>query len=410
MQPTSTPLLSNFFVAGINYRKSDALLRGQFAINTEQYLQLFATAPEFQVTEFFVLSTCNRTEIIGFAYDARQLCKLLCTQTSGSEADFLKHAYIKSGEQAIAHLFQVAAGLDSQLLGDYEIVGQLKQSVNLSRKQGFNGFFTDRLFSVVLQASKKIKNNTVLSGGTVSVSFSAVQYIRQQIPHYHSKRILLLGIGKIGRNTGRNLSDYLNNPNITLINRSSDKAARLADELGFRSTSIENLPRELAAADIVLVATNASQPVITVEQLKNSGPKWLIDLSIPYNIAPEAAALEGIQLVQVDQLSQLKDETLQKRRAEIPKALRIIDEHIAEFNNWYAMRRHVPVLKAVKTKLRQIHSDPLFLPLYPLAYRDEKIQRIINGMAFKMKGGSQPGCHYIEAINEFIATGTNQPV
>jgi glutamyl-tRNA reductase len=115
-----------------------------------------------------------------------------------------------------------------------------------------------------------------------------------------------------------------------------------------------------------------------------------------------------VTLINVDELSKLKDETFAKREAEVPKAKAIIDEHIAEFLDWHEMRKHVPVLKAVKTKLKEIHNSPLFIPLYNNStHTDEKIQRVINGMAFKMKGQNQRGCHYIQAINEFIATGTN---
>ena len=113
-------------------------------------------------------------------------------------------------------------------------------------------------------------------------------------------------------------------------------------------------------------------------------------------------------LINVDELSKLKDETLAKREAEVPRAKAIIREHMADFLEWHEMRKHVPVLKAMKTKLKEIHNSPLFIPLYNnSAHTEEKIQRVINGMAFKMKGQNQRGCHYIQAINEFIATGSN---
>ncbi|HEV3325698.1 MAG TPA: glutamyl-tRNA reductase, partial [Puia sp.] len=118
--------ISGFFVVGINYKKTDAAIRGQFAIGNEQYEKMLALAPSFNLTELFVLSTCNRTEIYGFADNAAHLAGLLCTQTTGDLAAFLELAYIRKGEAAIEHLFEVAAGLDSQILGDYEIVGQIK--------------------------------------------------------------------------------------------------------------------------------------------------------------------------------------------------------------------------------------------------------------------------------------------
>src|SRR5215216_1578663 len=229
--------ISNFFITGINYKKSDACTRGQYAISNEQYSSLLNEAAKLGLNELFVLSTCNRTEIYGFAQNIQQLIHLLCSQTQGCIATFKNLAYIKSGEKAVEHLFQVAAGLDSQILGDYEIVGQIKLAAKFSKEHGFIGAFTERLVNSVLQSSKLIKNNTELSGGTVSVSFAAVQYIRNRVTDFSTKNILLLGVGKIGRNTCKNLVDYLENKNITLINRTEEKATALALELSLRSAS-----------------------------------------------------------------------------------------------------------------------------------------------------------------------------
>ena len=166
--------ISNFFVAGINYKKSDASIRGLFAVSNEQYSRILEKATLQGLDEIFILSTCNRTEIYGFAHCSHQLIELLCSTTAGDAQTFKQAAYLKNGMEAIDHVFQVGAGLDSQILGDYEIVGQLKTAVKFSKEQGFIGAFSERLINSVLQSSKVIKNNTELSGGTVSVSFAAV--------------------------------------------------------------------------------------------------------------------------------------------------------------------------------------------------------------------------------------------
>lgn len=411
MHRTGSKDISKFFIAGINYRKTDALTRGQFAINPDQYTSILQLAPDFAVYEFFLISTCNRTEIYGFADNADQLIRLLCTQTEGTAEQFRQLSYIKQGQDAIHHLFTVGGGLDSQILGDYEIVGQIKQATKLAKQHDRIDAFTERLVNCMLQSSKAIKNNTALSDGTVSVSFAAVQYIRRHIKAIKSKKILLLGTGKFGRNTCKNLVDYLGTKNITLINRTEEKATTLAAELGLESAPLGDLQQHITTADIILVATNATEPTILKSHLEGLNHKLIIDLSIPYNIEQSAKELAHITLVNVDELSKLKDETLAMREAEVPKAKAIIAEHIAEFIDWYQMRKHVPVLKAVKTKLKEIHTSPLFITLQPhhiaCNKTDEKIQRVINGMASKMKEQNQRGCYYIEAINEFIATGTD---
>lgn len=403
--------ISKFFVAGINYKKTNASVRGSFAINNEQYAELLSLAPSYGIQELFVLSTCNRTEIYGFAEHADQLINLLCTQTEGNIDIFKKLSYVKKGRQAIDHLFSVAAGLDSQILGDYEIVGQIKQAVKFAWEHNRIDAFMERLVNCVLQSSKAIKNQTALSGGTVSVSFAAVQYIKEKMGSVTGKKVLLLGIGKIGRNTCKNLVDYLDATHITLINRTEEKAAALAGELGLHHAAYEDLTTHIQQADIILVATNSAKPVVHAAQLANMGQKLIIDLSIPYNVEPAARQLPDIQLVNVDDLSKLKDETLQKRQEEVPKALEIIDEHRIEFVEWVNMRRHVPILKAVKSKLQEIQTFPLYSQLTLAdscpADTQQKIQRVINGMASKMRVHNQGGCNYIEAINEFIARGTH---
>lgn len=410
MMGTRTADISGFFVVGINYKKTDATIRGQFAIGNEQYEKILTLAPSFHVTELFVLSTCNRTEIYGFADNSAHLAGLLCTQTSGTPDTFLELAYIRKGAAAIAHLFEVGAGLDSQILGDYEIVGQIKQAVRIARDRQFIGPVTERLVNCVLQASKAIKNQTGLSGGTVSVSFAAIQYIRERIADPGSREILVIGTGKIGRNTCRNLVDYLGARNLTLINRTESTAAELAAEIGVKHAPAEKIAECVREADIILVATNAEHPTLMRKWLEGAGEKLIIDLSIPCNVEKAAAELPGITLVNVDELSKIKDETLQKREAEVPKARIIIAEHIAEWMDWYKMRRHVPVLKAVKTKLKELHSCPVYsrlkgepFPATDDTQTEEQIQRVINGMANKMRRQNQGGCQFIEAINEYIS-------
>lgn len=398
--------ISNFYVAGINYKKSDASIRGQFAITNEQYESILTLAAERGLNELFILSTCNRTEIYGFGYSSEQLIDLLCSQTVGDAATFRKAAYIKKGQQAIEHVFHVGAGLDSQILGDYEIVGQLKTAVRFSKERGFVGAFTERLINCVLQSSKLIKNNTALSGGTVSVSFAAVQYIRDSVLDVRCKNILLLGVGKIGRNTCKNLVDYLETNNITLINRTTEKAAELANELNLGYAPLSDLDQHIRKADIILVATNAAEPTILKSHLEGGSQKLIIDLSIPYNVEDAAQHLPNVQMVNVDELSKLKDETLKKREAEVPKAKGIIGELMIEFMDWHDMRKHVPLLKDLKIKLKAIYAHPLNLHLAATACPktiDVQIQRVLNDTAGKIKLSNQRGCQYINAITEFIS-------
>lgn len=392
--------ITNFWVVGINYKKSDAGVRGKFAINNDQYEAILNAAHNNGVPELFIVSTCNRTEAYGFAQDAETLMALVCSQTEGDLDVFSKIAYVKNGAEAMMHLFHVSAGLDSQILGDFEILGQIKNAVKFSKEKGRIGTFVERLVNCVFQSSKAIKTHTQLSGGTVSVSFAAVQYIKEHIKDISGKKILLLGTGKIGRNTCKNIVDYLGTRNVTLINRTEEKARKLAEELGLQTASFTDLDVQIRNADIILVATNAQEPTVLKKQLENAGDKLVIDLSIPYNVEPDAQHLPNITILNVDELSRIKDETLQKRKAEVPKAKALIAEHVEEFMDWYDMRKNVPVLKEAKYKLQEIHAG-MACPVTG-THSDEKIQKVINNMALKMKKQDTVGCIFIDAINDFI--------
>lgn len=404
MQEYDRTNITNFWVVGINYKKSDAGVRGKFAVNSEQYEAILAAAHANGVPELFILSTCNRTEAYGFAPDAETLMALICSQADGDMDTFQKLAYVKNGAEAMVHLFHVSAGLDSQILGDFEILGQIKNAVKFSKEKGRIGTFVERLVNCVIQSSKAIKTHTQLSGGTVSVSFAAIQYIRDHIADISGRKILLIGTGKIGRNTCKNLVDYLHTRNITLVNRTEEKARVLAGELGLKVAPFAEIDKEIEEADIILVATNAAEPTLFTHQLEGAGQKLVIDMSIPCNVEQAAQALPNVRFLNVDELSRIKDETLQMRKAEVPKAEALIMEHVEEFMDWYEMRKHVPALKQAKDKLQtlQAHSpNGMVCPVTGM-HSDEKIQKVINNMAAKMRRQDTVGCIFIDAINDFI--------
>lgn len=400
--------INHFSVTGINYRKTDTAIRSQYAVCTTAYSSLVSkAASHFSLQEVFVISTCNRTEVYGVTDDVNHFIHLLCSETGGDECTFRKLAYVKRGYEAVKHLWQVAAGLDSQILGDYEVVGQLKAAVKFAKEHGSIGMFTERIINGALQASKSIRSETKISGGTVSVSFAAIQYLKNCVPQIENKKILLIGTGKIGRNTCRNLIDYLGSTNITLINRTTEKAIELASELSISWAPYTSLIEEAQKANIILVSSNCAEPVLKKEHVAASGQKVLIDLSIPNNIDIAVKELPGIKLVNIDDLSRINDETLQMRLAEVPKANAILNEHLGELREWYNNRRHVPFLKAAKQKMLEMKDCCLIQGNKEVENKrppanPEAIQKVINQMAVKMRCINQPGCNYIEALNEYI--------
>ena len=401
--------LQTLVVAGINYRKSDLTTRGRFALSLEAQRNLLQTAKVAGFSEMFTLSTCNRTEIYAMTDDPATCIKLLCEQTEGGSDEFIQEGYIKNGQDAAAHLMQVTAGLDSQILGDYEIVSQVRQAVQLSRSHHMMGSILDRLVDLCFQVSKQIKNQTSLREGTVSVSFAAVQYIKDNISQAASQPILIVGTGKIGKATARHLVQYLGANEITLINRTHSKAEELARELGLRSVEQHKFEEEIRRAGVILLATNENKPIIHADMLQGYEGKWIIDLSVPSAVSEDVLKLPGIRVIQIDEISRLKDESLYKRQQDIPLAMKIIDQQLESFLEWVNMRQQVSVIHAARNKMQLLSSNEHATSIRPTAGNDhpnsganERIQKVISGMAVRMRSRHQPGCHFIEALHEFI--------
>ena len=311
---------TTFYIIGLSYQKADADMRGKFSLDAQAKSNLMQQAKDEGIEALLVTSTCNRTEIYGFAQHPFQLIKLLCENSQGTVEDFQKVAYVYKGKEAISHIFRVGTGLDSQILGDFEIISQLKIAFTQSKEVGLVNNFLERLVNSVIQASKKIKTDTEISSGATSVSFAAVQYIFRNVETIENKNILLFGTGKIGRNTCENLVKHTKHEQITLINRTKDKAEKLAKKLNVIVKDYADLQLELQKADVVVVATGAQNPTIDKAILNLKKPLLILDLSIPKNVNENVTSVEGVTLIHMDHLSQLTDETLENRKRHIPAA------------------------------------------------------------------------------------------
>ncbi|MCF7566839.1 glutamyl-tRNA reductase [Sabulilitoribacter arenilitoris] len=385
---------SSFYTIGLSYKKADANIRGRFSLDEESKHALLVQAKENGIESLIVTSTCNRTEIYGFSQHPYQLIELLCDNTSGTVEEFRDVAYILKNKEAIAHMFRVGSGLDSQILGDFEIISQLKVSSKLSRKYGLLNHFSERLVNAVIQASKRIKTETDISSGATSVSFASVQYIFNNVANVSNKDILLFGTGKIGRNTCDNLVKHTKNEHITLINRTKDKAERIAGKFNLIVKDYANLQEEISKSDILIVATGAQRPTIDKHIIQTKKPLLILDLSIPKNVNENVQELDNVSLVHLDHLSKITDATLEKRKSHIPLAEAIIEDVKAEFNNWLETRKFAPTIKALKHKLTDFATAELDTQRKKLNDFNEEqaelisnkiIQKITNHFAHHLK-------------------------
>ncbi|WP_339711274.1 glutamyl-tRNA reductase [uncultured Kriegella sp.] len=350
---------NSFYTIGLSYKKADAKVRGDFSLDPIAMERLLVQAKAQEIDGLLVTSTCNRTELHGFAQHPFQLIKILCDNTEGTLEEFQEVAYVYKNNEAIAHLFRVGTGLDSQILGDFEIISQLKQSFNRSKKLDIANPFIERLCNSVIQASKRIKNETEISSGATSVAFASVQYILKEVPNISEKNILLFGTGKIGRNTCENLIKHTKNPHITLINRTKDKAERIAGKFNLTVKDHGDLQAEIRKSDVLVVATGAQLPTISKELIYTKKPLLVLDLSIPKNVSDDIATLDNVTVIHLDQLSRMTDDTLERRKQFIPQAEIIIDEVMSDFTQWLETRKFAPVIKALKRKLKTMKEEEL---------------------------------------------------
>lgn len=400
-----------FYAVGLSYKKADAVIRGKFSLDDKAKTKVLEQAKSEGIESLIVTSTCNRTEIYGFAEHPFQLIKLICENSNGTVEAFQQVGFVYKNQEAVNHMFRVGTGLDSQILGDFEIISQLKTSVNESKSLGLINTFLDRLINAVLQASKKIKTDTEISSGATSVAFASVQYIIKNVENIGTKNILLFGTGKIGRNTCENLVKHTKNEHITLINRTKDKAEKLAGKLNLIVKDYSELHLELQKADVVVVATGAQNPTIDKAILNLKKPLLILDLSIPKNVHENVKDLNDVTLIHMDHLSQMTDETLEKRKSHIPAAEAIIEEIKQEFLSWTKSRKFAPTIHALKEKLNSIKEGELNFQRKKISNFDEEqaelisnriIQKITNHFANHLKDDNTMVDESIEWIEKIF--------
>jgi glutamyl-tRNA reductase len=388
--------LPDFCIAGINYRKSDVIVRGKFSLTTEQCDQLLNEVVKKHIPGAFVLSTCNRTEIYGITSSPQELIELLCLHTQGRIKDFVEQGYTHTGIKAVEHLFKMAAGIDSQIIGDHEILSQLKMAAKFAKQHHCINNFLERIINFAIESSKKIKTETKLSSGTVSVSYAAIEIIKEKIPDIRNKKILLFGTGKFGNNVATNLTTYLHGCNLIFCNRTDEKAAELAKKCNAGFINYKDLPGAVNQADVVIVSTSSESYSILPSFFIEEKSRLILDLSIPQNVDPAVKNIPGTELMNVDEISAILNKTIDKRKAEIPKALQIIDDTIEELNEWCVLQGNNPVLRKMKLHLNELAIEKASIS------NKEKIHKTVSSLALQLKTENNKGCLYIHALNNHL--------
>jgi glutamyl-tRNA reductase len=280
-------------------------------------------------------------------------------------------------------------GLDSQILGDLQIVKQVKEGYELSAEKEAVSGELHRLMQHVFRAHKRSRNETSLGEGAATTAYAAVQFAKKTFENLKDKNILLVGTGKIGKVTCKNLVN-LGARQVTLINRTRDRAEFVADRFNLDVAPMEELSVRVAEADLVIVATGAQEPVLRMEHMQPSidNPRFkvLLDLSVPRNIDPEVGTLKFVDLANMDFLSDVTDEAYRRREENVPLAKKIIEDELTEYKNWLSKQKVVPTIKALTQKFDAIREEEFEFFRNKISDADrEKVEnltrRIVNKIA-----------------------------
>ncbi|HUM65772.1 MAG TPA: hypothetical protein PLV32_08010, partial [Chitinophagaceae bacterium] len=325
-----------FLVAGVSFKKTDIRLRSKFAFSRDQCSSIYAAAKADCLQHYFILSTCNRTEIYALAPCKYVLYSLFQQYANTSAEEVSQYVYIKEGSDAVRHFLSVASGMDSQIPGDYEVISQIKSAFQLAKSHQRTNGYLERLFNFGIQASKEVKAKTSFSNGTVSTIYVTAKRLSKQKDIH---KVVVLGAGNAGQQAIGYLKKLMPDVRILLINRGIGKMASVVSMFGIQGAPLENIQEELRDADAMIVATNADIPLVKRTHIVGSSVKSIFDLSVPQNVAADVRVMDQISYYNIDSISTLTDATIQKRLAEIPKVKGIVKSYETKFSEW-SVRHH----------------------------------------------------------------------
>lgn len=354
----------------LDFRHAPLRTRERFHLSDARVAGLFNAPREARVKELALVSTCNRLELYAWtdASDASDLAAAsdeLVRRWAGDDQHHLREleelVLRRTGEEAASHLIRVASGLESQILGDVQILGQVRRAYQQAVEAGAVGTGLHRLFSVALHAAKRVQHETGLAGGRHSVGAEAAALAARRQGPLMKRRCVIIGCGKTGERAARQLVK-LGAADIVLMNRSPDRAEALAKDLWGRAAPFDRLHRELARADVAIIATSADRPPVRAASLRfcresagtQDRPLVLIDLSVPRNVEVEVAGLPGVELLDMDALHPPLAQAEALRRAAVPQAETIVTEELAAFMVWVRAEAAREALRPLREALNEV--------------------------------------------------------
>ncbi|NLB17219.1 MAG: glutamyl-tRNA reductase [Syntrophomonadaceae bacterium] len=377
-------------LAGLSHKTAEVELREKIALSgksLDRVYQEMKYIPSFEGV--VILSTCNRTEFYVSVRDielgANDLRQYLAEKLELDNEVLDSTIYNLNCYGAISHLFRVASGLDSMILGESQILGQVREAYSKAKEQEASNGVLNTLFQKAISVGKRVRTETELDRNAVSISYAAVDKAKQVFGNLSGRTVLVIGAGKMSELA---LSYLIDNgvSSVIVSNRSYDRAACLADRLGGQAIKFEQLPKEIIRADIVISCTAANHYVLRKDSLlphlrQRNTPMLLIDIAVPRDIDPALADVPGIHLLDIDDLQNVVESNLINRKKAALQAEKIIVEEIDEFNDWMATLYVVPVVKALKQRAADIRDAELKRALNRMGDISPREEQIISSLA-----------------------------
>jgi glutamyl-tRNA reductase len=380
---------------GINYNTAPVAIRERLAFPTEMLDNTLRNLWNVrEISEAAILSTCNRTEFYYQADSDNQslLVEWIADNKQLRPADFTPYLYSYKDSQSIRHMFRVACGLDSMILGEPQILGQMKNAYHAASQAGTLGRNLSKLFQHTFSAAKKVRTDTAIGSSPVSVAFAAVQLAQQIFDKLSEQTALLIGAGETIELTARHLYQH-GIGRIIIANRTYDKAHALAMQFNGYAINLAELPNHLAEADIVVSSTASQLPILgkgrveSAIKIRKHKPMFMVDLAVPRDIEAEVAQLRDVYLYTVDDLQNTVNQNMDSRRRAAEQAEEIIDTQVEHFMAWLRSQGAQETIRDYRTQAEQTRDEALQRALAQLnsgAAADEVLQRLAHTLTNKL--------------------------
>ena len=362
--------LSMIGLIGISYKTAPLEVRERFSFTKEEIVPFSEfLQQETGISDLVLVSTCNRTEIY-FSQDvhdkqtAFELVYEVIKKFKQVSDHCWHHFYHNSNAGTVQHLFEVTSGLDSLIIGEDQIIGQVKEAYLTCTQAALTDAVLMRLFQKSFEAGKRVRSETGIKLGITSVSSAAVEMCSCLLDGTNDKSVLLIGAGETGSLALQNIVKK-GVGKVTVTNRTHEKAEKIASKFNAETVSFDHFEDHLFESDIVMIATAASKPLITRDmvirsmELRNNRPQVYIDLSVPRNIEQSVAELGNVNVLGVDDLQEIVNQTTEKKKESAAKAQIIIDEVVADFVEWLASRSLRPAISTITANLQAINHEEL---------------------------------------------------